>query len=183
MNNATFAVSEGWDSSTSHMTCIFKSKHFSEKLLQIVISSNAQYWKYIRPIVSIFISRARVSHTLQMEAHSPVSCNPVYLYRVIKKSLYTWWLQYRKLQQCSKCPPPVSRHLLTCQTVFSKTMFSIAQSTFQMCSVMAIFKSSIVWGLLYCNCQVYRDILITLHDIVFMSWRFKICQFPLMQSE
>ena len=43
--------------------------------------------------------------------------------------------------------PPVSRHLLTPQTVFSKTVFSIAQSTFRMCSVMAIFKSSIVWGL------------------------------------
>jgi hypothetical protein len=48
---------------------------------------------------------------------------------------------------CSKGPPPVSRHLLTCCTAFSKTVFSIARSTFWMCSVMAIFKSSIVWGL------------------------------------
>ena len=44
-------------------------------------------------------------------------------------------------------PPPVSRHLLTRQTVFSKTVFSIARSTFRMYSVMAIFNSSIVGGL------------------------------------
>jgi len=43
----------------------------------------------------------------------------------------------------SKCPPTVSRHLLTCRTVFSKTVFSIARSTFRIYSVMAIFKSSI----------------------------------------
>ena len=44
-------------------------------------------------------------------------------------------------------PTPVSRHLLTHRTVFSKTVFSIARSTFRMYSVMDIFKSSIVWGL------------------------------------
>jgi hypothetical protein len=33
-------------------------------------------------------------------------------------------------KQCSKCPPPVSRYLLTRRTVFSKTVFSIAWSTF-----------------------------------------------------
>jgi len=48
---------------------------------------------------------------------------------------------------CSKCPPPVSRLSLTRRTVFSKTVFSIARSTFRMCSVMAIFKPSVVWGL------------------------------------
>jgi len=52
-----------------------------------------------------------------------------------------------------KCPPPVSRHLLTRRTVFSKTVFSIARSTFRMCSVMAIFKSSVVWGL-FCTVTV-----------------------------
>jgi hypothetical protein len=46
---------------------------------------------------------------------------------------------------CSKCPPPVSRHLLTRRTVFSKTVFSIARSKFRMYSVMAIFISSIVY--------------------------------------
>jgi hypothetical protein len=57
--------------------------------------------------------------------------------------------------------------------VFSKTVFSIAQSTFRMYSVMAILKSSIVWGLfeytevacfLYCNHQVHRDVLINLYN-------------------
>jgi hypothetical protein len=33
--------------------------------------------------------------------------------------------------------------------LFSKTVFSIARSAFRMCSVMAIFRSSIVWG----NCS------------------------------
>jgi hypothetical protein len=45
-------------------------------------------------------------------------------------------------------PPPVSKHLLTRRTVFSKTVFSISRSTFRMCSVMAIFDSSVVWGLM-----------------------------------
>ena len=43
--------------------------------------------------------------------------------------------------------PPISGHLLTRRTVFSKTVFSTARSTLRMYSVMAIFKSSIAWGL------------------------------------
>jgi hypothetical protein len=41
-------------------------------------------------------------------------------------------------------PLPVYRHLLTRRTVFSKTVFSIARSTFRMYSVMAEFNLSIV---------------------------------------
>ena len=44
-------------------------------------------------------------------------------------------------------PLPVSRHLLTPGTVFSKTVFGIARSTFRIYSVMAVFNSSVVWGL------------------------------------
>jgi len=44
-------------------------------------------------------------------------------------------------------PPPVFRHLLTRGTVFSKTVFSTERSTFRTYSVMAILKSSVVWGL------------------------------------
>jgi hypothetical protein len=47
----------------------------------------------------------------------------------------------------SNVPPPVPRHLVTRRTVFSKTVFAIARTTLRMCSVMAIFKSSIVWEL------------------------------------
>jgi hypothetical protein len=46
-----------------------------------------------------------------------------------------------------KVSPASLRHLLTLRTVFSKTVFSVARSTFRVYSVMAIFKSSIVWGL------------------------------------
>ena len=71
-----------------------------------------------------------------------------YIYRVIKKSLCAPDdYNTESYKKCSKCPPPVSRHLLTLRTVFSKTVFSIARSTFRMYSVMAIFNSSIVWGL------------------------------------
>jgi len=48
------------------------------------------------------------------------------------------------VQSVPPSPPPVSRHLLTRRTVFSKTLFSIARSTFRMYSVMAIFSSSVV---------------------------------------
>jgi hypothetical protein len=43
-------------------------------------------------------------------------------------------------KSCSKCSSPVSRHLLTRRTVFSKTVFSIARSTFRMYSVVAIVR-------------------------------------------
>jgi len=63
-------------------------------------------------------------------------------------------------KKCSKCPPPVTRHLLTRRTVFSKTVFSTARSTIRMYFVMAIFKSSVF---LYFNRQVHTDFLIALY--------------------
>ena len=53
----------------------------------------------------------------------------------------------QKVTVMFKVPPSISKHLLTSRTVFSKTVFIIARSTFRMYSVMAIFKSSIVWEL------------------------------------
>jgi hypothetical protein len=41
----------------------------------------------------------------------------------------------------------IARHLLTRRSVFLKTEFSMARSTFRIYSVMAIFKLSVVWGL------------------------------------
>jgi len=52
-----------------------------------------------------------------------------------------------EIKNVQRVPPPVSRHILKRRTVFSKTVFSTARSTFRLCSVMAIFKSSFVWGL------------------------------------
>jgi hypothetical protein len=66
--------------------------------------------------------------------------------------------------------------------LLSKTVFSIARFTFRMCSVMAIFRSSIMWGLFeyaeflfvfYCNHQVYRDFLINIYIYIYdhiCSW-------------
>jgi len=68
-----------------------------------------------------------------------------------------------------KVSPASLQTFIDTRTVFSKTVFSIAWSTFRTYSVMAIFKSLIVWGLieytefLYCNRQVHRDFLITLY--------------------
>jgi hypothetical protein len=53
----------------------------------------------------------------------------------------------QKVTSNVQCLPPVSRHLLTRRTVYSKTVFGIARSTFRNYFVMAIFSSSIVWGL------------------------------------
>jgi hypothetical protein len=80
-----------------------------------------------------------------------------FIYRVIKKSLCTWWLQHRKVQVMFKVSPAsLSRHLSTRRTVFSKTVFSIVQSTFRMWSVIAISCVGIFR-------QVHRDFLITLY--------------------
>jgi hypothetical protein len=80
------------------------------------------------------------------------------MYSVIKMFLCTWWLQYRKLQVMFRMSPASLQTLLTRQTVFSKTVFSIARSAFWMYSVMAIFFACF----LYCNHQVHKDFLITL---------------------
>jgi hypothetical protein len=59
-------------------------------------------------------------------------------------TLYLFHLHRQEGEKCSRSPPSVSRHLLTGRTVFWKTVFSVARSTFWMCFVMAIFKSSIL---------------------------------------
>jgi hypothetical protein len=51
------------------------------------------------------------------------------LYRVVKKSLFTWWLQYSKLQVMFKISPSSLQTFIDTPTVFSKTVFSIARST------------------------------------------------------
>jgi hypothetical protein len=52
-------------------------------------------------------------------------------------------------------PTPFSKHLLTCCTVFSKTVFSIAWSTFWMCSVISPSSDHQMCG--DCNHQVHRE--------------------------
>jgi hypothetical protein len=41
------------------------------------------------------------------------ACDTASLYRVIKMFVCTWWLHTESYMYCSKCPPPVSRYLLT----------------------------------------------------------------------
>jgi hypothetical protein len=80
----------------------------------------------------------------------------VKLHSALKTTEYTGWsnrlcapddYNTESYKYCSKCPPPISKHLLKGRTVFSKTVLSIARSTFRMYSVLAIFNSSVVWGI------------------------------------
>ena len=87
--------------------------------------------------------------------------DPSHLYRVIKSLCAPDDYKTESYKQCSECPTPVSRHLLTRRTVFSKTVFSMARSTFRIYSVMAVFKSSII---LYCNRKAPKVFLITLYN-------------------
>jgi hypothetical protein len=84
----------------------------------------------------------------------------------------------QKVTSNVQCPPPVSRHLLTRRTVFSKAVFSVERSSRTQFGV-----SINVWRLegdslnitcnfLYCYHQVHRDFLITLYNFYF---RYKIC--------
>jgi hypothetical protein len=66
---------------------------------------------------------------------------------------------------CSKCPPPVSWHLLTRRTVFSKTVFSIARSKFRMYSVMAIFVACFCTVIIRCTETFWSPSTIDIHDI------------------
>jgi hypothetical protein len=88
----------------------------------------------------------------------------LFIYRVIKKSLCTWWLQYKKTQCIRTIPTQymvwrwLSQNIFGMWTVLYRTRFPRTQ-----------FGVSInVWGLagdtlnitcnfLYCNYQVHRD--------------------------
>ena len=100
------------------------------------------------------------------------------IYRVIIKSLCTWWLQYRKLQVMFKVSPATLQTFIDTLNCVLKAVYSIAQSTFRMYSVIAIFNSSIVWGCsntlsLYSNRQVHRNIFIILYLILYSLDRQK----------
>jgi hypothetical protein len=82
------------------------------------------------------------------------------IYRVIKKSLCTWWLQYRKLQVMFRVSPA------SLQT-FIGTRLTLTPSVIPNCNYVILVSD---WNFLkyfcvffYCNHQVHRDFLITLY--------------------
>jgi hypothetical protein len=91
------------------------------------------YYTIIRENIPLFVQELSVY------------CNFVtYIkYRVIKSLCAPDDYNTESYKKSSKCPPPVSRHLLTRRTMFSKTVFNTARSTFRMFSVMVIFNPSI----------------------------------------
>jgi hypothetical protein len=86
--------------------CTWPSSHLC--LVPILRMSGAVPTQYA------FIGRSSVRHTNKPTFITFQGRDVHVLYRVIKKSLCTWWLHHRKLQVMLKVPPPVSRHLLTC---------------------------------------------------------------------
>jgi hypothetical protein len=76
-----------------------------------------------------------------------ISWKSVIIYRVIKKSLCTWWLQYRKLQVMFKVSPASLQTFIDTLNCFLKDR--VRYSTFHIWtySVMVTFNSSVVWGL------------------------------------
>jgi hypothetical protein len=78
-------------------------------------------------------------------------------------------IKIQKVTSKFKVSPASIQTFIDTPNCILEDLFSITRSTFRMCSVMVIFKSSIVWGLfeyteffLYCNHQVDGDFLITL---------------------
>jgi hypothetical protein len=82
-------------------------------------------------------------------------------YRVIKKSLCTWWLRYRKLRVIFKVYPA------SLQT-FIDTPNCVLEDRVQYSKVhipnVFCLKYYIFACFLYCNCKVNRDFLITLYN-------------------
>jgi hypothetical protein len=98
-------------------------------------------------------------------------------YRVIKKSLCTWWLQYRKLQVMSKVSPAslqtfLDTRLTLTPSVISNSNYVIMVSDWNCLKYFCVF--------LYCNHQVHRVFLITLY--VFCIQGVFMCFVPASQE-
>jgi hypothetical protein len=88
----------------------------------------------------------------------------VYKYMVIRKSLWTWWLQYSKVQLMIWRWP--SQNTFGMRTVLyrtrsSRTQLGVSINVWRM----AGDALNITCNFLYCNHQVHKDFLITLCNI------------------
>jgi hypothetical protein len=82
------------------------------------------------------------------------------IYRMVKKSLCTWWLQYRKLQVMFKVSPADRQgqgdtRLTLTPYVIPNSNYVIVVSDWNCLKYFCVF--------FYCNHQVHRDFLITLY--------------------
>jgi hypothetical protein len=97
---------------------------------------------------------------------------PVYYkYRVIKNSLCTWWLKYRKLQVmfnmfCASRQTVID----TPNYVLEDTRFTLTPSVIPNSNYVIMLSDlnclKYFWVFLYCNRQVYRDYFIILYKYV-----------------
>ena len=96
----------------------------------------------------------------------------VRLYRVIKESLCTCWLQYRKLQLMFKVSPA------SLQT-FIDTLNTVLEDRVQYSTVHIPNGHLQLINCVYCNCQVHRDFLIALYmDGLFFESPVQISSYP-----
>jgi hypothetical protein len=106
-------------------------------------------------------------HVSALRCH-PQGVSITKLYRVIKKSLCTWWLQYRKLQVMFKVSP-ASLHTFIDRASQGDTRLTLTPSVIPisnyiiMVGVWNFLKYCIFACVLYCNHRVHRDFLIPLY--------------------
>ena len=89
--------------------------------------------------------------------HNP---NTTYLYTVVKKSLCTWRLQYKKLMIWSR----PSQNTFGMWTMLYWTQFKVSINVWRL----AADNLNITCNSLYCNHQVHGDFLITLYKYIYL---------------
>jgi hypothetical protein len=106
-----------------------------------------------------------------MKVHSQeVSCRmPALWYRVIKKSLWTWWLQYRNFQIIFNMSPAslqtfIDTRLTLTPPVNPNSNYVIMLSDWNCLKYFCVFLG---W-----NPQVHRDFLITLYNVMSKCLRY-----------
>jgi hypothetical protein len=99
------------------------------------------------------------------------SWNYVGMYRVIKKSLCTWWLQYRKLQVMFKVSSATLQAYIDTPNCVLEDR--VQYSTAHFPNVFCDGHLQII-NCVSCNRQVHRSFLITLYNLAKMTGRWRL---------
>jgi hypothetical protein len=94
--------------------------------------------------------------------------NQLFKYRVIKKSLCTWWLQYKDKQKYFISQNTFGMWTVLYWTRSSRTQFGVSINVWRV----AGDTLNITCNFLHCNHQVHRDFLITLYNNLKLFWGF-----------
>jgi hypothetical protein len=111
-------------------------------------------------------SKILPQHLVGRMSTSDVTCGSWRIYRMIKKSLCTWWLQYRKLLGSSDCTAADRQGqgnttpTLT-PSVIPNSNYVIIENNWNCLKYFFVF--------FYCNYRVHRDFLTTLYFLQFAN--------------